>query len=62
MVAKPFLSEAGFLLIGLAALFSTASAINATLFGTARLGSVMTKDKALPAVFGFRRKQNEVKR
>jgi len=60
VAAKPFLGEAGFLLIGLAALFSSASAINATLFGTARLGSVMAKDKALPAVFGFRRKQNDI--
>ena len=60
IAAKPFLGEAGFLLIGLAALFSTASAINATLFGTARLGSVMASDKALPAVFGFRRKQSNI--
>ena len=58
--ARPFLGEAGFLLIGLAALFSTASAINATMFGTARLGMVMATDDALPAVFGFRRKQNNI--
>ena len=60
VAAKPFLGDAGFLLIGLAALFSTSSAINATLFGTARLGSVMAKDKALPAAFGFRRKQSDI--
>ena len=58
--AKPFLGHAGFLLIGLAALFSTASAINATLFGTARLGMVMATDHALPRVFGFRRRQNNI--
>ncbi len=58
--ARPFLGEAGFLLIGLAALFSTASAINATMFGTARLGMVMATEDALPAVFGFRRKQNNI--
>ncbi len=58
--ARPFLGESGFLLIGLAALFSTASAINATLFGTARLGMVMATENALPAVFGFRRKQNNI--
>jgi amino acid transporter len=58
--ARPFLGEAGFLLIGLAALFSTASAINATMFGTARLGMVMATDDALPSVFGFRRKQNHI--
>ena len=60
VAAKPFLGEAGFLLIGLAALFSTASAINATMFGTARLGMVMAKEKALPPVFAFRRKTNNI--
>ncbi len=60
VAAKPFLGQAGFLLIGIAALFSTASAINATLFGTARLGMVMATEKALPVVFGFRRKQNNI--
>ncbi len=60
VAAKPFLGHAGFLLIGLAALLSTASAINATLFGTARLGMVMATEKALPQVFGFRRKQNNI--
>ncbi len=60
VAAKPFLGEAGFLLIGLAALFSTASAINATMFGTARLGSVMASSRALPKAFGFRRKQNNI--
>lgn len=58
--ARPFLGQAGFLLIGLAALFSTASAINATLFGTARLGMVMATDHALPRAFGFRRQQNNI--
>ncbi len=58
--AQPFLGHAGFALIGVAALFSTASAINATLFGTARLGLVMATEKELPKVFGFRRKQNNI--
>ncbi len=60
VAARPFLGEAGFVLIGLAALFSTASAINATLYGTARLASVMARDEELPAVFGFRRKGNHI--
>lgn len=60
MAAKPFLGQAGFLLISLAALFSTASAINATMFGTARLGMAMAREKALPTAFGFRRKQNNI--
>jgi len=60
VAAKPFLGQAGFLLIGLAALFSTASAINATMFGTARLGMIMAREKALPTAFGFRRQQNNI--
>jgi len=60
VAAKPFLGQAGFQLIGLAALFSTASAINATMFGTARLGMVMATEKAMPIVFAFRRKQNNI--
>ncbi len=60
VAAKPFLGEAGFILIGLAALFSTASAINATLFGTARLGAEMAKARKLPRVFGFRRCQSGI--
>ncbi len=60
VAAKPFLGEAGFMLIGLAALFSTASAINATLFGTARLGAEMAREKQLPRVFGFRRCENGI--
>jgi len=58
--ARPFLGEAGFVLIGLAALFSTASAINATLFGTARLGVEMARRERLPAVFSLRRRQNDI--
>ncbi len=60
IAAKPFLGEAGFLLIGLAALFSTASAINATMFGTARLGMVMASNDALPKAFGFRRQKGNI--
>ena len=58
--AKPFLGEAGFVLIGLAALFSTASAINATLFGTARLGAEMARERQLPLAFSFRRRENNI--
>ncbi len=60
VAAKPFLGQAGFQLIGLAALFSASSAINATMFGTARLGMVMATEKVLPPVFAFRRKQNNI--
>ncbi|WP_414837066.1 APC family permease [Candidatus Nanohalococcus occultus] len=44
-------------LIYLAALFSTASAINATLFGTARFSHKMASDNELPNVFSFRNKK-----
>lgn len=48
--ARPFLGRTGFILIAVAALFSTASAINATLYGTARLSYIIAKDGELPAV------------
>jgi len=48
--AKPVMGQAGFTLIAIAALLSTASAINATLYGAARLSYVIAKDGELPAV------------
>lgn len=47
--AKPFLGQAGFTLIAVAAMLSTASAINATLYGSARLSYAIAKDGELPA-------------
>jgi amino acid transporter len=47
--AKPFLGEFGFRLIAIAALFSTASAINATLFGAANCCYMIARDGELPA-------------
>jgi amino acid transporter len=49
--AKPFLGVIGFRLVALAALFSTASAINATLFGGANVSYVIAKEGELPAFF-----------
>jgi amino acid transporter len=49
--AKPFLGELGFRLIALGAVFSTASAINATLFGSANVSYMLAKDGQLPPVF-----------
>ncbi|NOZ57717.1 MAG: amino acid permease [Calditrichaeota bacterium] len=60
VAAKPFLGQAGFGLIGLGALLSTASAINATLFGTARLTMVMAQERELPRVFSFRERTKDV--
>ena len=48
--AKPFLGHTGYVLISVAALLSTASAINATLYGSARLSYIIAKDGELPAV------------
>jgi amino acid transporter len=47
--AEPFLGEFGFRLIAIAALFSTASAINATLFGAANVSYMIARDGELPA-------------
>ncbi|WP_294946064.1 APC family permease [Sulfurivirga sp.] len=58
VAAQPFLGQAGFVLIGVAALFSTASAINATLFGTARLSHVMARQKDLPQAFSLKSRRN----
>ena len=46
--AKPAMGNAGFTLIAVAALLSTASAINATLYGAARLSYVVAKEGELP--------------
>ncbi len=46
--AKPFMGQGGFKLIAVAAMLSTASAINATLYGAARLSFVIAKDGELP--------------
>jgi amino acid transporter len=58
--ARPFLGKSGFMLIGLGALLSTASAINATLFGTARLGMVMAKESELPRAFCHRERTKDI--
>ena len=49
--AKPFLGQFGFRLIAIGALFSTASAINATLFGAANVSYMVARDGELPKVF-----------
>jgi len=49
--AKPFLGQFGFTLVSLGALFSTASAINATLYGGANIAYALAKEGELPEVF-----------
>jgi len=46
--ARPFLGELGFRLVAIAALLSTASAINATLFGSANVCYMIARDGELP--------------
>ncbi len=46
--AKPALGQAGFIIVAIAALLSTFSAINATIYGNARLGYFLAKDGELP--------------
>jgi amino acid transporter len=52
--AKPFLGNFGFRLIAIGALFSTASAINATLFGAANVSYMIARDGELPRVFSLK--------
>ncbi len=54
IVVEPKLGEAGFLLVVAAALASTGSAINATLYGTARMSYVVAKYGQAPKILGKR--------
>jgi len=51
IAAKPSLGEFGFVLIGIAALLSTASAINATIYGAGRVGYLIAKLGEIPRTF-----------
>jgi amino acid transporter len=48
---KPFLGSLGFKIAAIAALFSTASAINATLYGGTNVSYALAKKGALPHIF-----------
>ena len=48
IAAEPALGHTGFVLVAFAALLSTFSAINATIYGNARLGYIIAKDGKLP--------------
>ena len=60
VAAQPSLGRLGFGLIGVAALLSTASAINATLFGSSRLAMVMAREHVLPRIFSLRERTRPV--
>lgn len=49
--ARPVLGRAGFVLVGIGALFSTSSAINATLYGGANIAYALAREGELPEVF-----------
>jgi amino acid transporter len=51
VAAKPSLGQAGFKLITIAALLSTASAVNATLFGSTNIAYQIAKNGGLPPAF-----------
>ena len=51
IAAEPFLGHLGFVIIGIAALLSTASAINATLYGGGRTAVLVAKLGEIPAIF-----------
>jgi len=53
VAAKPVLGKVGVLLVDIAALFATSSAINGTLFGSSRLASEMATDSLAPRAFAF---------
>ena len=56
LFTDPLIQRAAFVLVAIAALFSTTSAINATLFGTARLAYKVANEGVLPQLFSFRNK------
>lgn len=49
--AKPFLDLIGFKIVAIAALFSTSSAINATLYGGTNVSYTIAKEGELPRIF-----------
>lgn len=48
--ARPALGQFGFSLVGVAAMLATISAINATIYGNARLGFILARERELPDV------------
>lgn len=52
--AQPVLGEAGTILVGLAAILATSSAVNSTLFGASRMMAEMGSDRVMPSSFATR--------
>lgn len=56
-VAKPIMGNLGVVLVDIAAMLATASAINATIFGASHLAFQIAHDKLAPNVFSFRNRE-----
>ena len=56
IAAKPALGQVGFTIVAIAALLSTFSAINATIYGNARLGFFLANEGELPKVLSKEKK------
>jgi amino acid transporter len=56
VAARPALGQAGFTIVSVAALLATFSAINATIYGNARLGYIIAKEGELPRVLDIERR------
>jgi len=54
VAAEPVMGEWGPILVDVAALLATASAINATMFGASRMMAEMAKEHEMPSPFSFR--------
>ncbi|MGB5965470.1 MAG: APC family permease [Sulfurimonadaceae bacterium] len=57
VAAEPSMGNAGRILVSIAALLATASAINATLFGASRMMAVMASEHEMPQAFSFRNRE-----
>ncbi len=57
IVAEPILGKWGRVLIGVAALMATSSAINSTLFGASRMMAEMAEEKMMPSILSKRNKK-----
>ncbi len=56
VAAKPALGQFGFTIVSVAALLATFSAINATIYGNARLGFIIAKEGELPVILDQERR------
>lgn len=57
IAAEPSLGNGGRILVSIAALLATASAINATMLGASRMMAQMATEKDMPKAFSFRNKE-----